>query len=182
MREAPLTRPVIGRNVMVIGSPGSGKSTLTRALASRYQLRPIHMDQLYWMPGWRVRHGEQLLALVEEAILADGWVFDGNYSRSFAIRGERADTLIWLDMSRSLCLARVVRRIATGYGSVRPDMAHGCPERFDLGFLRYVWTFPRHSAPGLARFYDGFSRSKYRLTSPAEVAGFLDHAGMAALR
>ena len=126
-----------------------------------------------------MRHNAELLALVEEAVLADGWVFDGNYSRSFTIRGERADTLIWLDMPRTLCLARVVRRISAGYGRVRPDMAKGCPERLDLGFLRYVWTFPRHSTPELTRFYDRFPRAKYRLTSPAEVAGFLDRAGMA---
>ncbi|MBP0617375.1 DNA topology modulation protein FlaR [Jiella mangrovi] len=162
----------IGRNVMIVGSPGSGKSTLAQQIGARLGLRVIHIDQIYWKPGWTARDSGELPALVTEAIGSNGWVFDGNNSRTMALRGEKADTLIYLDLPRSLCMRRVLKRIALGYGRVRPDMAAGCPERLDPDFLKWVWTFPRHSAPGLAAFYEAFPRRKYRLCSTMEVEAF----------
>lgn len=48
-----------------------------------------------------------------------------------------------MDYSRAVCLAGVLRRVWTTHGRVRPDMGAGCPERFDLSFLRWVWDFPK---------------------------------------
>ncbi|MBO0664158.1 DNA topology modulation protein FlaR [Jiella sp. MQZ9-1] len=162
----------IGRNVMVVGSPGSGKSTLARVIGDRFALRVIHFDQLYWLPGWRSRENGTLPDLVTAAIRDDGWVFDGNNSRTMALRAEKADTLIWLDLPRGLCFRRVLMRIARDHGRVRRDMAEGCPERFDPAFLRWVWSFSRHSRPGLQTFYEHFPGRKYRLTAPREVTTF----------
>ena len=63
------------------------------------------------------------------------------------LRLPRADTVLWFDLPRHLCLRRVVKRIVTTYGQVRPDMAPGCPERFDLGFLKWIWNFNRIERP-----------------------------------
>ena len=57
------------------------------------------------------------------------------------IRLEKCDTVIYLDFSRFACLMGVAKRVLTSYGTVRPDMAEGCPERFDLDFLKWVWNF-----------------------------------------
>ncbi len=48
-----------------------------------------------------------------------------------------------------------MRRIAGSYGSVRPEMAEGCPEKFDLEFFRYVWTFRRQQRPKLLAYFEG---------------------------
>ncbi|MCQ0990236.1 AAA family ATPase [Jiella marina] len=163
---------VVGRNVMVIGCPGSGKSTLAREIGRALDLRVVHFDQIYWKPGWRPRDSSELPALVAEAIATEGWVFDGNNSRTLALRATRADTLIYIDLPRDICLRRIVKRIALGYGRVRPDMAPGCPERLDWGFLKWVWSFPRHSAPGLETFFREFSGRKIRLASVPELRAF----------
>jgi adenylate kinase family enzyme len=76
----------------------------------------------------------------------DTWLIEGNYGSTLAPRLERADTVIYLDFPIRLCLARLIRRIATHRGQSRPDMPEGCPERFDLAFFWYVinWnTGPR---------------------------------------
>ena len=164
-------RAPVGRNVMIIGSPGSGKSTLAREIGRRLGLRVVHIDQLYWLPGWRMRPPEEMPALVEAAVAEDGWVFEGNNSRTLPIRAAKADTLIWLDLPRLLCTARVLRRIARSHGRVRPDMAADCPERLDWTFVRWTWDFPRHSRPSQARFFESAAiRAKHRLTSPRAVA------------
>jgi hypothetical protein len=44
-------------------------------------------------------------------------------------------------------MRRVLWRIATTYGTVRADMAPGCPEQLDPGFLHYIWTFNARKRP-----------------------------------
>lgn len=165
---------VVGRRILVIGAPGSGKSTLARTLGEGLGLRVIHFDQLYWTPGWTARRSEDMGPIVAGVVAGDDWIFDGNNSRTLPLRAARADTLIWLDLPRRLCFARVLRRTATSYGRVRPDMAAGCPERFDLTFLRWAWTFPHHSRPAQADFFAASPIPfKHRLTRPSEVRALL---------
>ncbi|MCW7542737.1 hypothetical protein N7I30_02865 [Aurantimonas litoralis] len=165
--------PLIGRTVMIVGSPGAGKSTLARRIGASCGLRVIHMDQLYWTAGWRRREPSYHRALVEDAVARPSWVFDGNHTATLPLRTQKADTLIWLDLPRGLCMLRILRRVAGGYGKVRADMAAGCPERFDAGLLKWAWRFPQNSGPGLARLYAAFPGRKYQLTTPQEVAVFV---------
>lgn len=99
-------------NILVIGVPGSGKSTLTCELAKRLGLRALHMDQIHWGPHWTVRDGESQRRLIEQAIATDGWVFDGNYLGTMDLRVSRAEMLIWLDLPRRIYLRRVISRLS----------------------------------------------------------------------
>jgi adenylate kinase family enzyme len=132
--------------VLIIGPCGSGKSTLARELAPLLGLPLFHMDQLYWKPGW-VETSDELMQVKIEALSQEPrWIIDGNYGGTLRPRLKRADTVIYLDYPIRLCLWRLIKRIWTTHGQVRADMAEGCPEQFDLGFLRYVarWnTGPR---------------------------------------
>jgi adenylate kinase family enzyme len=67
---------------------------------------------------------------------------DGNYGGSLSIRLERCDAVVFLDLSRVVCLLGVVRRWLTYRSAERPDIPGGCPERLDLAFLRWVWNYP----------------------------------------
>ena len=49
----------------------------------------------------------------------------------------------------------ILTRIAKSYGKVRPEMAEGCPEKFDLEFFRYVWTYRRRQRPNLVEYFKG---------------------------
>lgn len=97
---------------------------------------------------------------------------DGNYSRTLPLRSEKADTLVYLDLPRSLCLWRVIWRRATNHGRTRPDMTEGCPERLDLLFLKWIWTFPRHSAPGLTAFFQAFPAGSTGFAPPRRSLSF----------
>ena len=58
-------------------------------------------------------------------------------------------------------------------GRRRPDMAEGCPERFDLKFLLYVLNFGKNHRPKLLERFEAFAGEKILLRSPTEVRQFL---------
>lgn len=167
---------MLGHRIMIVGCPGAGKSTLARALSQRLGLPVIHLDQLYWKPGWVEQDKEAFKAAVTVALSQDGgWICDGNYSSTYDLRAALADTIIWIDFPRWRCLWRIVRRLARSWGRTRPDMAEGCPERLNLSFLVFVWRFPARNKDRLERFFkekDG-RLVCVRLRTPRDVARFL---------
>lgn len=165
------------KRVLVIGSPGAGKSILATKLAALTGLPLIHLDQQYWQPGW-VEPDEATWQLrLNEIIAADQWIIDGNYGGSLALRLTRADTVIYLDYPAWLCVARLVGRIARSRGKVRPDMAEGCREQYDLGFLGYTASFRWHRRHRIEACLEGFSGRLVRLRRPAETDHFLAQLG-----
>ena len=127
--------------VVIIGCGGAGKSTLARSLGEKTGLPVVHLDKLFWKPGWVESTREEIDGIIQWEIRKDRWIIDGNYNRTLTMRMERCDTVIYLDFSRFACLWGVMKRILTTHGTVRPDMGAGCPERFDLEFLKWVWNF-----------------------------------------
>lgn len=146
------------RRVLVIGIPGAGKSTFARALARQTDLPLIHLDKEFWQPGWNVTLRAEWRAKVADFVMRDAWIMDGNYSSSLDLRLPRADSVFWFDYPTLVCVWRVVRRVYAGYGTARPDLAEGCPERLDLPFLRYVWTFNSRGRTRIMAALDGYGR------------------------
>jgi adenylate kinase family enzyme len=145
------------QRIVILGCSGSGKSTLARRLGEKLNLRVVHLDALYWLPGWVESDVAAFRARVEEALNTDRWVCDGGYSRTYDLRFPFADTVIWLERPRWLCLWRVIRRSVLQLGRTRIDMAPGCPERIpELKFLLFIWNWERLTRPkieaGLARY------------------------------
>jgi adenylate kinase family enzyme len=161
------------QRILVIGSPGAGKSTLAAELARRTGLPLIHLDQHAWLPGWVELDRELWNAKVQELIARDEWIIDGNYGGTLPLRLTRADTVIDLELPAWLCVARLLRRIFGGWGRVRADMAEGCPEQLDLAFLlytvRFSWTHRRRIAEKLKVF----PGAVIRLQSSRDVRRFL---------
>lgn len=130
--------------IMIIGCGGSGKSTLARQLGQKLGLPVVHLDKLFWTPGWVSVSQEEFDRLHEAALAEEKWIMDGNFDRTIPVRLQRCDTVIYLDFSRFACLMGVLKRVLTTYGTVRPDMGEGCPERIDLDFLKWVWNFNKN--------------------------------------
>ncbi|HEX7103411.1 MAG TPA: hypothetical protein VF201_12270, partial [Nitrolancea sp.] len=122
------------QRIQILGNSGGGKSTLARQLGAALDLPVIHLDRIFWNPGWVETPHDEFDAKVLELAQADRWVIDGNYSRTLPERIERADLIIWIDVSRVHALWRVAKRAVTQHGRTRPDMGDDCPEHIDLGF------------------------------------------------
>jgi adenylate kinase family enzyme len=162
------------QRVVILGCSGAGKSTFARALGARLGVPVVHLDALFWEPGWKEPENEAFRARVTAAIAGDAWVSDGNYvSRTFDLRLPRADTVIFLDQPRWLCVFRILWRWLTSFGRTRPDLAEGCEETFDWTFFLWVWNFERKSQPRILAVAGGYPTPITRLLGDAEMARFL---------
>ena len=170
------------KKVLVIGSGGSGKSTFARRLGRGLGHEVIHLDKIYWHPGWVQTPREEWVRKVEELCGRESWVMDGNYSATLEQRMAACDTVVLLDLPRAICLWRVLKRALHYRRGGRPDMAEGCRERLSLEFLQWVWNYPARSRPKVLGLMAGFAPEKkiVRLRSRAEVERFLE--GGATLR
>ena len=129
------------KRVIIIGCGGAGKSTLAQKLGQKTGLPVVHLDKLFWKPGWVERTPEEFDPIILREIEKEEWIMDGNFNRTLPERLRRCDTVIYMDFSRFACLLGVLKRVLTTYGKVRPDMGEGCPERMDLDFLKWVWNY-----------------------------------------
>ena len=136
------------RRVVILGCSGAGKSTFARALGARLGAPVVHLDALFWRPGWVEPENQPFRAAVKAAIAGDAWVTDGNYvGRTFDLRMPRADAVLFIDQPRWLCVYRILWRWLTAFGRRRPDLAEGCAENFDWDFFLWTWTFNAKSKP-----------------------------------
>ncbi|MEM9419200.1 MAG: topology modulation protein [Planctomycetota bacterium] len=123
-------------------------------LAEQFKLPLYHMDRLHWKPGWVESTREELIEKLNEVTAQPRWLIEGNYSGTFDQRLPLADAIYFLDFPRRIYRWRVIKRVLTGYGRTPPDKTEGCPERFDIEFIRYVWRFHREAQPRILRYLE----------------------------
>ena len=163
--------------IIIIGCGGAGKSTLARQLGEMTGLPVVHLDKLFWRTGWVESTKDEIDEKIMAAMAEPRWIMDGNYNRTLPKRLQHCDAVIYLDFSRLACLLGVAKRVLTTYGTVRPDMAEGCPERFDLEFLRWVWKF---NSKHRKQYYDLVNQTDkqvYILKNRRQVKRFLKQIG-----
>ncbi|WP_074087960.1 DNA topology modulation protein [Paenibacillus sp. P32E] len=131
--------------ILVIGSGGSGKSTLSRKLGGILKLPVIHLDTYFWNANWVPKENAEWDQIVERFTYEDQWIIDGNYSRTMDSRIKRADLIVFLDMPRVLCMYRIFKRRIMYHKKARPDMNEECPEKIDWDFVKWVWNYRTRS-------------------------------------
>ncbi len=125
---------------MIFGFSGCGKSTLARRLGATLGVEPLHFDTIHWLPDWTESSDEYKIERVKKELEKDRWIIEGSYRRIlWRERVDAADTVIFLDFNRFLCLYRVIKRRIMYAGKTRPDMGEGCVEKIDFEFLRWVF-------------------------------------------
>lgn len=159
------------QRILVIGSPGAGKSTLASRLAERLGLPLIHLDREYFGPGWATPTKPEWRNRVRALAARPAWVMDGNYASTFDIRVPRATAIVWLDLPRWRCLLGVLWRVTKNYGRMRPDLGPDCVERFDWSFMRWIWAYRYKMRPKTARMLERLRPDQrvYVLRSRSEI-------------
>ena len=98
------------KKFVVVGTTGSGKSTMAEQLANKLGLDFIELDALNWGPNWTPAGDELLRTRIEEATRSPGWAVAGNYKVTRPVTWARAEAVIWLDYSLWVILWRLLRR------------------------------------------------------------------------
>jgi len=114
--------PAIGRRIIVTGLAGSGKSTLSVALAARTGVPLVHLDLHFWKPGWVAPSGAEWRQKQRDVLGGDAWIADGNYHETLDLRLERADTVLFLDLPWWRCSFRALLRGFRMWG----ELPEGC--------------------------------------------------------
>lgn len=169
------------KRIMVIGiSAGVGKSTFARKLGKALNINVYHLDALYWKPDWVEISLEEFSKAQQEIVNQRQWIIEGNYSNTFEIRAEHADTIIYLELPLYVCLYRVFKRWLMNIGRTRLDMGEGCKEKLDWDFIKFIYTtyYPRKRKMN-ERFQSyqalGSKKEIITLKSKQEVHSYLEN-------
>ena len=163
------------RRVLVVGSSGAGKSVFATRLAERTGLPLIHLDAIYWSPGWVKTPKDEWMRTVDGLLARDAWVMDGNYAGTMDRRLAACDTVVFLDLPRTVCLWRAIKRRIVFHGRSRPDMTEGCNERLSWQFIQWIWEYPGKRRPGMLAKLSALRPGQRAivLRSTAEIETFL---------
>lgn len=161
------------KRVLVIGCPGAGKTTFSRKLAVKIGLPIIHLDAIFWKENWTHITPEEFDSKLEAVLGQESWIMDGNYSRTLPQRLSKCDCVIYLDYGRIVCIIGVLKRVLHYYGKSRPDMADNCPERLDIPFLKYVWSFSKKEKPKIEQHLNSADIPTYIFKNRKEAERFL---------
>ena len=171
----------IGERIVVLGSSGSGKTVLARELAARLGAPHVELDALRFAEDWVEVPHEVFLERIAAVIERDAWVVDGNYSRVADPRWERAQTVVWLDLSFLTCGWRLLRRTVLSIVR-REELWHGNRETFRHSFwgwdsiiMWFLRTFRRRRRQYEAAMADPANAhlAFVRLRSPREAERWL---------
>lgn len=131
--------------IAIIGNAGSGKSTFATNLHKKLQIPLYHLDQYYWKPDWQRIAGEEFEKIHHKLCDQNNWIIDGVGKKVMNYRFEKADIIIFLDISPLKCLWRVIKRALFNWGKVIPGSPEGCKQEIFsykfLEFLNWIWNF-----------------------------------------
>jgi adenylate kinase family enzyme len=132
------------KRIVVIGPAGAGKSRLARQLAEATGIDVIHLDALFWRPGWVPTPEAEWRAIQRRELARDSWIVEGLHETTVHLWLEAADTVVLFDISPLSSIWRVTRRrvLRSERG---PDVPAGCEpaplHQAAAKFLRYLWEY-----------------------------------------
>jgi adenylate kinase family enzyme len=164
--------------IAVVGTSGSGKTTVARRLAEHHGVSQVELDALHWGPNWSEPSVEDFRARVEQALASSGWVVDGSYHGKLGDSVlDRADFVVWLDLPFRTVAARIwvrtLRRIRR-----REELWAGNRETWrDAFFSRdslFIWIVTTHRSRR-RRYLERLGRYEFvRLRSQPEIEAWLE--------
>ena len=162
------------QRIIVIGCPGSGKSTLSRELHKRMGLPLYHLDMMYWNADKTTVEKRVFLGRLSSALEKDKWIIDGNYASTMEMRIAACDTVILLDYPPDLCLDGIRER----RGKPRSDMPWIEIEE-DFEFIEFVKSYNEKQRPTVLALLEKYcDKHIIILKSREQAADFLNGASL----
>jgi len=160
--------------IVIIGSPGAGKSTLARKLGRKLHIKVVHLDCKFWQPGWKEKPRDMRIDILKKLVQEKQWIIEGTYLDSSEPRLMAADTIIFLDVAPLVCLWRIIKQHYKCQGNPRHDLKEGCEDKLNLIRTLKVLVFPFRGRRTLKQKLRKFPPQKVIwLRSSKEVEDFL---------
>ena len=137
--------------IIVIGSPGAGKSTFSRKLRDATGLPLFYLDMIWHKPDRTNISKEEFDSRLSEVIRGDRWIIDGNYQRTLEMRLKACDTVFLMDLPLDVCLAGAASRV----GEKREEMPW-IEEELEPEFRQWIIDFPEKKLPEIYRLLESY--------------------------
>lgn len=155
---------------IVIGCPGSGKTTFAKAISEKIDLPLFHLDAIWHKPDKSHISREEFDARLAEILALDAWIIDGNYSRTLESRLSACDTVFLFDLPVAVCLEGAISRI----GKKREEMPWVETE-FDPEFQKQIEEFPSKELPNIYALLEKYkNKNVYIFKSRQQADSFLE--------
>jgi adenylate kinase family enzyme len=133
------------KRIVVTGPVGAGKSRLAAELGRLLGIPVLHLDTLFWKPGWVATPRDEFEEMQRRELASDEWIVDAQFDDMLRDWLRAADTVVFVDASLPRCFWRVSRRrlsverrVGTPTGA-EPGSVH----RALLKFVRNQWRYRR---------------------------------------
>ncbi len=172
--------------INVVGSSGSGKSSLSRKLAKLLDAPYFEMDKLFWCGNWQEVEDKKFIEGIKTSVSHDSWVLDGNYNRTREVKWKNATHIIWVDYSFTRTLYQSLKRSTQRIISQEPHWeGTECKETFIRTYLNkntsILWWMITNYKHNRRRYLDllkngnEFNVPVIHLQSPEQTKNFLEN-------
>ena len=143
------------KKIIVIGCPGSGKTTFAEKLNKRTGLPLYYLDAIWHKPDRTHISREEYDKRLSEILDSDEWIIDGNYSRTIEVRMQNCDTVFLFDLPTETCIQGATARL----GKTRYDVPW-IDTKLDPKFRREIEEFPINVLPGIYELIDKYKAGR----------------------
>ena len=179
------------KRINVVGTSASRKTTFSKKLSKKLNLTYIELDHLFWLDDWQETPDFEFFQKIAQAIayadidqIKQGYVIDGNYSRTTHLTWREIDTVIWLDLPFYLNLFQSVQRAFSRAISQKPFWENSNnTESFTRMFTRdsiILWMIKTHKK-NRKKYHDKMKDSQFshvqfiHITTRKQMEQFLEN-------
>ena len=157
--------------VIIIGCPGSGKTTFAEKLQKCTGLPLYYLDAIWHKPDKTHIPREEFDQRITEIFSEEKWIIDGNYKRTIEMRIKECDTAFLFDLPTEVCLQGVTERI----GKERYDLPW-LETQVDPEFRQFIEDFPKDTLPYIYLLIEKYKDEKRVIIFKAreEADGFIE--------